>query len=108
MDNVPKSLCDERTHHILEKIDAVAVSQHETHTTVVEIKKLLLGNGERGVFEKLRDIEEWRDKHQAQHATAVRFVKDALLNRGTARALAWIVGAVLAGLGVGCVAALWE
>ena len=108
MDIIPKSLCDERTHHIIEKIDAVAEAQHETHTTVVEIKKLLLGNGERGVFEKIRDIEEWRDKHQAQHATAVRFVKDALLNRGTARALAWIVGAVLAGLGVGCVAALWE
>lgn len=108
MDSIPKSLCDERTHHILEKIDAVAVSQHETHTTVVEIKKLLLGNGERGVFEKIRDIEEWRDKHQAQHATAVRFVKDALLNKSMARALAWIVGAVLAGLGVGGVAALWE
>ena len=108
MDNIPKSLCDERTHHILEKIDAVAVSQHETHTTVVEIKKLLLGNGEPGVFEKIRDIEEWREKHQAQHATAVRLVKDALLNRGTARALAWIVGAALAALGVGGGLALWQ
>jgi hypothetical protein len=108
MDNIPKSLCDERTKHILERIDAVAVSQHETHTAVVEIKKLLLGNGERGVFEKLRDIEEWREKHQAQHATAVRIVKDALCNKGTARALAWIVGAALAALGVGGGLALWQ
>ena len=108
MDSIPKSLCDERTKHILERIDAVAVSQHETHTTVVEIKKLLLGNGERGVFEKLRDIEEWRDKHQEQHATAVRIVKDALCNKGTARALAWIVGAALAALGVGGGLALWQ
>lgn len=108
MASIPKSLCDERTHNIIAKIDAVAEAQHETHTTVVEIKKLLLGNGERGVFEKIRDIEEWRDTHQAQHATAVRIVKDALCNKSMARALAWIVGAVLAGLGVGGVAALWE
>ena len=65
-------------------------------------------SGEPGVFEKIRDIEEWREKHQAQHATAVRFVKDALLNRGTARALAWIVGAALAALGVGGGLALWQ
>ena len=108
MDSIPKSRCDERTKHMLERIEAAAVSHHETHTTVVEIKKLLLGNGEPGVFEKLRDIEEWREKHQAQHATAVRFLKDALLNKGTARALAWIVGAALAALGVGGGLALWQ
>jgi len=34
--------------------------------------------------------------------------RTALLNRGTARALAWIVGAVLAGLGVGGGLALWQ
>ena len=88
-EQVPKSLCDERTANILHSVD-------ETKALVKDVRKLLLGNGEPGLFEQVRDIRDWARKHEEAHATTARFVEWAITNGGMWK----IVVALLTGLGI--------
>ena len=103
MNDVPQSLCDERTKNISQKMEELAVSQHDTHQAVMDIRRLLLGNGERGLFERMRDCEEWQSGHKAAHANARKLV----LSLFNSHSIWKLLAALLAGAGLGGVAALW-
>ena len=89
-EQVPKSLCDERTANILHSVD-------ETKEMVKDIRKLLLGNGAPGLFEQVRDLRDWTEAHEKAHAATLRIVHKVLANGGLWKLLA----AIAAGLGIG-------
>jgi len=91
MDNsVPQALCDERTANILHKLD-------ENNDLVKDVRRLLLGNGQPGLFEQVRDLRDWTEAHEKAHAATLRIVHKVLANGGLWKLLA----AIAAGLGIG-------
>ena len=58
--DVPREVCDERYGNIITKVD-------ETHRVVCDVRRLLLGNGQPGVFEQVRDLRQWAEHHELAH-----------------------------------------
>ena len=105
MDNgVPPALCDERTANILHKLDSMQNAIDATQAAIMDIRRLLLGNGQAGLFERVRKIEEWRREQMATRA-AIRKAMFSVLDSRTIWKI--LVGALAGAASVGGAVALW-
>lgn len=88
---VTQELCDERHRNLSEDVK-------EIKRDVKAMHKLLVGNGEPGVFERVRNLEADRD-------VALKITRMVMTNPKVWK----VIAAVLAALGIGgSVGALWQ